>query len=114
LTIVDDSLHQGLTGALDNPSVYLALDEQRINHSADVVYYNVAVLKLALSRAELIAKNSPVSVEASKKLALLDRTSRYRATETEGRKLAAEVRSSSDHLEGIRAFLEKRAANYCN
>jgi len=70
------------------------------------------VLALALERAQKIATNSSVAVQATKKCALAHRMRRYSSLETQERAVVASVRASGDFREGKAAFLEKRPPDF--
>lgn len=65
-----------------------------------------------LSYAELIARNSPVAVRATKKAAMMSRMVAYRERESAERELAAQVRASGHLRMGTEAFIEKRRPVY--
>jgi crotonobetainyl-CoA hydratase len=74
-----------------------------------------AVLDAAIDLAERICRNAPLSVQASKRIALgisdgriVEEDAQWRLSETE----VAKLMTSNDIREGMRAFAEKRAPNW--
>jgi len=70
------------------------------------------VLPVAMERAELIARNSPLAVQLTKRAALEHRSAVYADREATERELVAMMRQSGHQDEGIAAFLEKREPSY--
>jgi E-phenylitaconyl-CoA hydratase len=70
------------------------------------------VLSCALERAEMIARNSPVAVQATKQAALQQMADAYASREATERALVRQVRESGHQEEGISAFIDKREPRY--
>jgi enoyl-CoA hydratase/carnithine racemase len=72
------------------------------------------VLALALERAQKIATNSSMAVQATKECAQGHRMRQYSFLEVQERSVVARVRASGDFKEGKAAFLEKRLPDFDN
>ncbi|MGB3290757.1 MAG: enoyl-CoA hydratase-related protein [Burkholderiaceae bacterium] len=70
------------------------------------------VLSCALERAEMIARNSPIAVQATKQAALQQIADAYASREEAERVLVRRVRESGHQDEGIAAFIGKREPRY--
>ena len=70
------------------------------------------VIPIAYERANSIALNSPIAVQAAKRAALFSKTKAYKGQEVLERELVARVRSSGHTDVGIRAFLNGESAVY--
>ena len=70
------------------------------------------VVPKAMSLAELIARNSPVALAATKQAALAQRCADYAAREGAEQALVARVRASGHPVIGIEAFLNRRRPVY--
>ncbi len=72
----------------------------------------VELLPWAMAKAELIAKNSPVAVQAVKSQLSAMSAEQAQSREALDQQLGDRVRASQDFAEGIAAFREKRPAKY--
>lgn len=70
------------------------------------------VLPIAINRAQMISRNSPLAIKLTKRAALEYRSSLYKDREPAERNLVELSRQSGHPDEGISAFLEKREPSY--
>ena len=66
----------------------------------------------AVEIAELIARNAPLAVRASKAMALFQRRNDEDDLKEYSDPISTEVMASEDVVEGRRAFVEKRPPNW--
>ena len=66
----------------------------------------------AVEIAEVIARNAPLAVRASKAMALFQRRNDEDDLKEYSNPISAEVMASEDVVEGRRAFVEKRPPNW--
>ncbi|OLQ90993.1 enoyl-CoA hydratase [Vibrio panuliri] len=90
-----------------------ALTAERIGLVEQVVETGEA-LKVAMSLASQVAKQSPSSVSACKTLIQNHRTNTHAAGLVLERELFMQLFNTNDQQEGVNAFLQKRAPNWTN
>ncbi|GAB2649972.1 enoyl-CoA hydratase [Vibrio panuliri] len=90
-----------------------ALTAERIGLAEQVVETGEA-LKVAMSLASQVAKQSPSSVSACKTLIQNHRTNTHAAGLVLERELFMQLFNTNDQQEGVNAFLQKRAPNWTN